>query len=258
MKLIKLGDVDPLAVCLDGSPGSLYINSATLGNSSNWLIFFQGGGWCYSESDCLERSLGSLGSSKGLIDNANPGMSGLSSLNCTSNPDFCGWNIVNLNYCDGDSFSGNRGDAITVGGKQIFSRGHRILAASIQLLATSFGLKNAESVLLSGCSAGGVSAFLHSDYVHEKLISLAPGLKKFKVVPLSGIFPVTIDNVAGESVYADQMKYAYSMHNASSGVHQGCLSAAKQGEEWLCNTAQGAYPHVCSPIFFVNSAYDSW
>ena len=64
---------------------------------------------------------------------------------------------------------------------------------------------------------------------------------------------VTIANVAGENVFAAQIKNAFTVHNASGGVHQGCVAAAAPGEEWLCNTAQGAYPHIQAPTFFFNS-----
>ena len=97
MKLVSLADTDPGAVCLDGSPGTFYFSAATQDHSNDWLIFFQGGGWCYSEADCLQRSVGGpLGSSKSLLDNSNPGLSGLNSLDCQSNPDFCNFNVVHL------------------------------------------------------------------------------------------------------------------------------------------------------------------
>ena len=145
-----------------------------------------------------------------------------------------------------------------MGGSKFYSRGHRILAASLSKLGSSFGLNKAVSVLLSGCSAGGVSTYLHSDFVHSQIKAMSSGLTKYRVVPLSGIFPVTIPNLNGKNIFGAQIKYAFSMHNATAGVHQGCIEAASSGEEWLCNTAQGAYPHIESPTFFFNSAYDSW
>ena len=78
-----------------------------LGNSSpnKWILHLAGGGWCYDEDECVKRSKGNLGSSK----NWPPSLtySGLLSDNCTINPDFCGWSMVYIGYCDGASFAGN-------------------------------------------------------------------------------------------------------------------------------------------------------
>ena len=47
--------------CLDGSPPVIYTRPAT--NESDrqkWVLYFHGGGWCFSAAQCLERSKGSL------------------------------------------------------------------------------------------------------------------------------------------------------------------------------------------------------
>ena len=55
----------PNAVCLDGSPGTYYFRPGSGSGATKWYIHHQGGGWCESLDDCLDRSHGSLGSSKG-------------------------------------------------------------------------------------------------------------------------------------------------------------------------------------------------
>ena len=59
--LIKFTD-DPMAKCLDGSPGSMYISHGSPG-STGWVIMHNGGGWCTGLWDCCVRSTGFLGSS---------------------------------------------------------------------------------------------------------------------------------------------------------------------------------------------------
>jgi len=50
------------AVCLDGSnPGFYHRRSPT--NSTGWVVYFKGGGWCKSPADCASRSRSELGSS---------------------------------------------------------------------------------------------------------------------------------------------------------------------------------------------------
>jgi len=46
-----------------------------------------------------------LGSSKYWPDDVT--FSGLLSDDCIINPDFCGWSMVYIGYCDGASFAGN-------------------------------------------------------------------------------------------------------------------------------------------------------
>jgi hypothetical protein len=71
-------------------------------------------------------------------------------------------------YCDGGSFSGDRTESIIVNGTQLFFRGRRILDAVLDYLKESHGLASATEVLLSGGSAGGLSTFLHADYVRSQ------------------------------------------------------------------------------------------
>ena len=68
-------------------------------------------------------------------------------------------------YCDGGSQTGNVSDAVPVpGGGQVYYRGARIVRALIaELIAnTTVNLGAATDVVISGCSAGGLSTFLHA------------------------------------------------------------------------------------------------
>ena len=50
------------AACLDGSPFGFYFVPSKTG-STKWTIGIQGGGWCYDEASCFERSHTRLGNS---------------------------------------------------------------------------------------------------------------------------------------------------------------------------------------------------
>lgn len=85
--------------------------------------------------------------------------------------DYCNFNRVHMAYCDGNSFSGNAFDPITVNGKKIYFRGKRIIDAILQTLTEKYNFGAAETVLLTGCSAGGLATYLHTDYVASMLPS---------------------------------------------------------------------------------------
>ncbi|MQM12608.1 hypothetical protein Taro_045526, partial [Colocasia esculenta] len=55
------------AVCLDGSPPAYHFAPGFGSGVNNWLVHFEGGGWCHNVSNCLYRSRrGRLGSSKAM------------------------------------------------------------------------------------------------------------------------------------------------------------------------------------------------
>ena len=93
-------------MCLDGSTPGYYIGKGSGSGANKWILHQEGGGWCYSTEDCLERSKTALGSSsywKNTID-----IGGIFSDLETVNGEFYNWNVVYMGYCDGGSFSGYR------------------------------------------------------------------------------------------------------------------------------------------------------
>lgn len=250
------------AVCLDGSPGGFYLRPATQAGASQtgWVLHFQGDAWCFDPLDCLGRSKMGFGSSAPWA-NLTRGWNG-GSLS-PDNPRWGGYNKVILMNCDGASFTGDRVDPLVISDPRtgnpakLYFRGRRILDAVIATLARDHGLRRAEDVLLTGCSSGGLAAYLHSDYVRDSIRALAPKLRRFKTAPVSGFF-LLHNNVDGAAVYPDQMKNVYAMQNASGGLSKRCLAAQPPNEQWRCMFAQNAYAHTAVPTFVENSALDSW
>ena len=93
------------AVCLDGSAAGYYIRKGSGSGADKWILHLEGGGWCVNETNCYDRSMTMLGSSK--MWPASVSIGGFLSDNSTVNPDFYNWNIVYLMYCDGGSFAGS-------------------------------------------------------------------------------------------------------------------------------------------------------
>eukprot|EP00051_Salpingoeca_urceolata_P028230 m.485760 g.485760 ORF g.485760 m.485760 type:complete len:453 (+) comp23953_c0_seq1:161-1519(+) len=248
------------AVCLDGTPAGFYFASAAdAANKNNWQIYFQGGGWCYDEEDCWGRSSTGLGSSTHWAKTSTGG--GIMSDDCTVNPDFCNFNRVHMAYCDGNSFSGNRDEPVVVTGldgkkKPLYFRGRRIIDQTLAALV-KLGLGNAENVLLTGCSAGGLATYLHTDYVHERLTTLAPKMTKFRASAISGFF-LDHKTVEGKPVYPTEMQTIFALANSTHGLNDACIAAMPASEQWRCNFAQYAYQYTTSPTFPLNSALDSW
>ena len=234
---------DDGAVCLDGTAAGFYYSPATNATAAkSWEIYFQGGGWCYDKEDCWGRSSTGLGSSKSWAPTSSIG--GIMSDDCTANPDFCDFNRVHMPYCDGNSFSGNRDDAVVVNGKPLYFRGRRVMDAVLESLLP-LGLAQAETVLLTGCSAGGLATYLHTDYVHGWLQKNVPTLKKFGAASISGFF-LEHNTVEGKPVYPTEMQNIFALANSTHGLNAACVASFPADEQWKCNFAQHAYAHIRS------------
>ena len=174
--------------------------------------------------------------------------------NATVNPTFANFNRVVLWYCDGASFSGDA-DAVNHKTKTpLYFRGKRILDAMLDVLKADHGLDKAEEVLMSGGSAGGLAAYLHTDYVASQL---PLSVKKFKSSPVSGFF-LLHDDATGTPLYPNEMKYVFNMQNSTGGVNAKCIASLPQAEQWRCIFANYSYAHIEAPIFPLNSAIDAW
>lgn len=98
-----------LARCLDGTQGAFYISNGFDDGKDKWIIYFEGGGWCSTIKECLNRSFTALGSSNSYpecVDNVEARNDFLKKLE-EPNPLFYNWNKVHVKYCDGGSYSGN-------------------------------------------------------------------------------------------------------------------------------------------------------
>jgi hypothetical protein len=101
---------------------------------TKYVLFLQGGGWCFTDAQCLGRSKGGIGSSK----NDGPTMKdvgGIMSMLPEQNPGFAGYIKVFMRYCDGSSFSSN---AVEKSPEGVWYRGRPNFNAVIDILVNSY------------------------------------------------------------------------------------------------------------------------
>jgi len=245
------------AVCLDGSNYSYYFSAGSF--LSGYLFHHQGGGWCQTIEECLTRSLirgpasrGSSNNYKPTIDlasvDAAPGHGGFSMFNRDKvlNPLFYNWNFVYLPYCDGGSFTGD--SSSQYGKYRLQFRGKRIREAVVAHLKLTAGLASATDVVISGASAGGLAAFLHTDWYGDQL----PGAK-LRGMPDSGWFLNGHYSRDKKKDYETRMTNMYQMINATAGLNQNCV--AKRAEK--CLFAVYAIEFIRTPMFIINSKFDA-
>lgn len=189
------------AKCLAGEAPQYYIRANK--SSNNWVLFLEGGGWCYGETanDTIDSCAGRGGfkppmaTADGKIqqneDRTSQNMGdvgGILSADPTINPDFFTWNAVFIHYCDGASMGSDRTDPIVVETKdgkpaQLWMRGRSNFNAVIHDLQTAMGMDTAKEIILSGGSAGGLAVFYNLDH----LTTLVPSTVRVTGFPDAGI-----------------------------------------------------------------------
>jgi hypothetical protein len=221
---------------------------------TRWVVFIEGGGWCFSNSSCAARALGGGGSSRGLPSTMDVG--GLLSPNATINPRFATWSFAFLKYCDGSSHSSNATAPVYGGVKvpEMWHRGRPNLAAQISHLLTAEGMAGATDVILSGGSAGGTSVFLGLDYV----ATLLPPTTRLVGAPDAGFFidAATYQN-SSEHFFQQEFIGGDAQWNStgSGSLNADCL-AAFAGSPWKCFFPENAAPYVHTPWHAMMAAYD--
>ena len=195
----------------------------------------------------MSRSKSALGSSKGFKPTEDIA-GGYFDNTELINPLMWNWTKVFLPYTDGGSQTGNRNDPVKVGNETIYYRGHRILNAMIPALKAK-GLASATEVVISGCSAGGLSTFLHADEWGAALPTA-----KVTAMPDSGFF-LDFNATAGGG-YGAGMRWVFGAMNSSGGVPAACV-AANAADPAKCIFAEHVAPTLKVPFFPLQSKYDS-
>eukprot|EP00435_Cladocopium_sp_Y103_P065211 s670_g27.t1 len=266
--LVLLEDAlkDKGAACLDGSPPGYFIEKGWGSGERKWIVHFLGGGWCLSLEDCLARSKTPLGSTKNysqdpnetqkqkILEMGDGGVHGYLSNRSEVNPDFYNWNKVFALYCDGSSRNSEVEGAVAVGNESIYFRGHGILEATIASIKERMGQQSATDFIVGGCSAGGLTVYLHLDYIRR----LMPQHVRVVGLPQCGMFMDQPD-YTGKPSYSPLYANIFNLMGMakSPSLHQGCVEKYPQ-EPWKCFMAQYVMPFIQTPFFAVNSFYDSW
>jgi hypothetical protein len=248
---------DPDALCLDGTQGAYYYREGFYKNK--WILSFEGGGWCgssegLSESleDCLDRSTNDWGSSAKYSDTwtQNEGI-------LSDNPqnDYRDWSMAFLKYCDGTGHQGYKKDPILYKGKNLYFRGHNVTIGQFNSLNSLNQLFTAATdIMVTGLSAGGLAAFLWTNYVKDR----AAASTRVISLPDSGIFLDSTNFVTKRNEYSLQFKNFMRFSNEEINPPTAECVAAYPNELWKCMFAEYNHVFIKVPLFAIQSPYDSW
>ncbi|KAK4488247.1 hypothetical protein RD792_003994 [Penstemon davidsonii] len=240
------------SVCLNGSPPAYYHAVGFGEGVDNWMVYLEGGGWCMSSESCYSKiqTAGLPGCGNSYTFKNQTTFVGIMSQSQTINPDFYNWNIVFVRYCDGSSYSGDVEEIIQVKDTKIHRRGARLFKAVMEDLLAK-GMNKAKNAILAGNSAGGLATILHCDGFR----AIIPNAARLKCVADAALF------VRGEDLpgAADKRERPFAtivaFHGIDKFLPRSCTSKMDPG---LCIFPENLLGDIETPIFLVNSAFDSF
>lgn len=249
----NLTDVDPLALCNDGSPAMFYMQENI--SSSEWVVYLAGGGWCYDLESCQGRFDGSL-FPRQPCDSSNesvpcwmsskdyPEICGKTGIFDAHRSPFRAANLVYVPYCTSDAYMGDG-----VFGPWQF-RGARVVRAVFTKLAGR--LQGASRLIFGGGSAGGRGSMVLLDEVSDRFPRLL--VRGFLDSPYYLDVPSFSPKFAG---FQPQHSQVLMNFNASSVVSDRCRRRFSE-EQWKCLFGQHRMPLLRTPHLMVAAQYDSW
>lgn len=246
-------------VCNDGSPAGYYFRRRS--DNPNWLIYLEGGGYCFNKKTCTERLLMSKSRKYSLVSihgsSKKKFVTGILSTQRKTNPIWWNSNHVYIPYCSSDIWSGNK-SASRKGGFSFL--GARIIDQVIEDLWQKRGLNRAENLTLAGSSAGGTGVMLNIDRVAENLRAKGADIHVKGIVD-SGWF---LDNESiksrncglphGRCTPSDVIKTA--MHYWHADLPIDCIRNKTPDKQHLCFFGDELYPYIKSPVFIIQWIYD--
>jgi len=208
------------AVCNSGESARMHVRPGSGAHKDDWLIYFKGGGSCWSEESCATR----WEEDRVLMRTPDPQQlrtDGLFSNSAKKNPDFHDWNVVFVWSCTSDQWMGNRGASDATGGFHF--RGAAVVDAVVEdLLKRPPGglpsLEDAGTLIVAGASAGTGAVRAHGDSIAKTV-----GADRTFLLHDSGIEPNVVpgfDDVLAK-VYRD--RYAYW----KAEPNDACVAAEK-------------------------------
>ena len=196
--------------------------------------------------------------------------SGIFSANCTSNPDFCKFNKILIQSCDGANFMGNTD--VHLEGRTIKFRGQRILSSSIEQIAKDYKFSSKTKVLMSGFGGGAFLLYQQADRLGEKLNTLS-GVTDYSVLVVDGYWPrwsgyhsgdTFAQWIGGDTSSAPQPSPRpdigiFDYANCSGSVNQDCLKEVNDpSKKWECALPTQGLTRIKSRIFAVEQAWGAF
>ncbi|XP_033120999.1 palmitoleoyl-protein carboxylesterase notum1-like isoform X2 [Anneissia japonica] len=238
--------------CNDGSPAGYYLRK--ISDSKRWLVFLQGGTYCYDRSSCNWRRDNSPRLTGSRTWPQTEKGTGILSADPVENPIWWKSNVVMIPYCSSDVWSGTKFTSET--GYSFM--GSLIIKEVLRELLT-VGLLEAKQLVLAGSSAGGTGVLLNLDSIRDWLASVGSNVELRGLVD-SGWF---LDMEQLKETRCDSSIFCKPSEAIAKGVRlwgssvpSSCLEMYGAGNEWKCFFGFRIYQTLRTPVYIVQWLYD--
>nr|CAG4642376.1 EOG090X02ZJ [Evadne anonyx] len=243
---------DKNAVCNDGSSAGYFIRKSY--GSKRWIIFLEGGWYCYDKRSCEARWSRLRGFMTSKMWPNTRQVNGILSPDPEENPYWWNANHVYVPYCSSDSWSGSS----PAGSNSRFAfMGSVILMEVIRDLLPQ-GLLNASKLMLTGSSAGGIGVLLNLDRVTD-FLRMQGAAPEVRGVTDSGWF---LDNVPyAPADCQDPQRCAPTTvvqlgHALWNGQIPSTCRAHHASQPWRCYFGYHLHKTLKTPLFIFQWLFD--
>nr|F8U830.1 RecName: Full=Palmitoleoyl-protein carboxylesterase NOTUM; Short=Smed-notum; Flags: Precursor [Schmidtea mediterranea]AEF01556.1 notum [Schmidtea mediterranea] len=242
--------------CNDGSIPGYYTRPSTTNCSKKWLIFLEGGWYCFNNNTCESRRRTHYDLFSSEFWSSERQLGGILSNNERINPNFHDYNSVYIPYCSSDLWSGKQLEKTN----GLYFHGSRILDTVVDDLTQNQHFKKVHEVAFVGSSAGGIGVLLNIDRLKRRL------KKKLKR-------KVFIHGIVDSAWFLDYPAYRQSncthiyecppenalrngMKLWNPRIPRRCKKFQGRGREWKCFMGPVIYRHLKNPTFIIQSLFD--
>ena len=249
------------AKCLDGSNYRFNFIQGKGEGKNKFFFYLEGGGWCGQETlgdnfieSCFERANTSLGSKIGFFSSlVISRLVRLLSSKEKYNPNFYNWNKIFVRYCDGSSFISDR--TYENNGSKIYMYGKNNLLGVLNYLKLNNNFTEADSVILSGFSAGSFATLIYANYID----TLTNKKNNTYIISDSGFF-YDLDEKILKINKLVKSAYEYSTNHTEivNLFNYYCDKKYIDKEPWKCLSGEYFIYNIKVPILSFQNLYDSW
>ena len=260
MPIIELDD-SYNAKCLDGSNYRFNFIEGKGEGKNKFFFYLEGGGWCGQETlgdnfieSCFERANTSLGSKIGFFSSlVISRLVRLLSSKEKYNPNFYNWNKIFVRYCDGSSFISDR--TYENNRSKIYMYGKNNLLGVLNYLKLNNNFTEADSVILSGFSAGSFATLIYANYID----TLTNKKNNTYIISDSGFF-YDLDEKILKINKLVKSAYEYSTNHTEivNLFNYYCDKKYIDKEPWKCLSGEYFIYNIKVPILSFQNLYDSW
>ena len=249
------------AKCLDGSNYRFNFIQGKGEGKNKFFFYLEGGGWCGQETlgdnfieSCFERANTSLGSKIGFFSSlVISRLVRLLSSKEKYNPNFYNWNKIFVRYCDGSSFISDR--TYENNRSKIYMYGKNNLLGVLNYLKLNNNFTEADSVILSGFSAGSFATLIYANYID----TLTNKKNNTYIISDSGFF-YDLDEKILKINKLVKSAYEYSTNHTEivNLFNYYCDKKYIDKEPWKCLSGEYFIYNIKVPILSFQNLYDSW